>query len=60
MWRKSEEEKSKIESSRLVLSGAVFSREGSNRELMQIDPSLLDDYGERSQLLGEGDLVKLH
>ena len=54
MWRKSEEEKSKIKSSRLVLSGAAFSREGANRELMQIDPSLLDDYNGRSLQLGEG------
>lgn len=53
MWRKSEGEKSKFNTSRRVLSGAVFSRELTakpKRELMQIDNILLEDYRENNEL----------
>lgn len=56
MWRKSEGEKAKFNTSRRVLSGAVFSRELTakpKRELMQIDDNLLEDYRENNEL-GKG------
>lgn len=64
MWRASEKEKDKIKTSKLVLHGCrrnVATRNESvadkNRDILKIDPSLLEDVKDAPVELGKGRFV---